>query len=354
MAGPGSRLWLLVPGDLDTPTGGYAYDRHMLAGLSGLGWGMEYRALDPGFPDTSPRAMEETAAIVSTIPDGSPVVVDGLAFAVLPELVRRESGRLDLIALIHHPLALEHGLSPLVAATLREQETRALAEARLVLVTSPATAHLLAGYRVPEARIRVVLPGTDPAPAALGSDGGPLRLICVASLTPRKGHDLLLHALAPLTHLDWRLDCVGSLDRDPDWAAEIHRLNHGLGLADRVHFTGVLDQPALDTLYHRSDLFVLPTRFEGYGMVFAEALARGLPIVTNRAGAVPQTVPEEAALMVEPGEVTGLTEALARVISDPELRTRLARASRECGLRLPTWSDSVGRFAAAIESRHDG
>lgn len=342
------RLWALIPGDLDTPTGGYRYDRRILAGLAGLGWRVEPCPLDSSFPEPTPAAQSQARQILAAIPDGGLVLVDGLAFGALPELAEAEGRRLRLVALVHHPLALETGLSPERAAALRNAEVRALAQARLILVTSRFTATLLAGWGVPWARLKVVEPGTDPAPAAQGARSGPLRLLCVASLTPRKGHDLLLCALAGLRDWSWHLDCVGSLDRDPAWAQGLFRLRDRLGLAGRVSLLGALADEELACRYGAAVLFVLPSRFEGYGMVFAEALARGLPILASYAGAIGETVPPEAGLLVSPNDPAALGQALLRLMADQALRRRLAEGARAAGSRLPSWQDAVAAFAAAL------
>ena len=243
------NLWFLVPGDLNTPTGGYRYDRRIMEGLRALGRQVEYRILDASFPQPTLAARDEVHGLLAGIPDGETVVVDGLAFGALPEVAESHGRRLGLIALVHHPLWLETGLDPRQAGALRASETRALAQARRVIVTSPATARLLQDHGVPADRIRVVTPGVDPAPAATGSAGPDLQLLCVATLTPRKGHDVLLRALAPLAPLPWHLHCVGSLDRDRHWAAELLRLRRDLGLDERVSFTGALGQAELDQRY---------------------------------------------------------------------------------------------------------
>ena len=304
--------------------------------------------LDSSFPAPKPAARSQARQVLAAIPDGGLVVVDGLAFGALPELAEAEGRRLRLVALVHHPLALEMGLSPERAVALRDAEVRALAQARLILVTSRFTATLLVGWGLPPGRLRVVEPGTDPAPAARGSGSRPLRLLCVASLTPRKGHDLLLRALAGLRDLSWHLDCVGSLDRDPAWAQGLHRLRDELGLAGRVSLLGTLADEELEGRYGVADLFVLPSRFEGYGMVFAEALARGLPILATRTGAIGETVPPEAGLLVPADDLAALGQGLRRLMADPALRRRLAKGARAAGLRLPTWQDAVAAFAAAL------
>ncbi len=325
--------------------------------MAGLGWRVEYRTLDTSFPSPTPAGREQARQVLAAIPNGGLVLMDGLAFGVLPELAEAEGQRLRLVALVHHPLALESGLSPERAAALRDAEARALAQARLIMVTSRFTATLLAGWEglgVPLGRLRVVEPGTDPAPFAQGSRSGPLRLLCVATLTPRKGHDLLLQALAGLRDRPWHLDCVGSLDRNPAWAEDLIRLRGDLRLAGRVSLLGSLDDEELERRYRAADLFVLPSRFEGYGMVFAEALARGLPILAARAGAVGDTVPAEAGLLVPPDDSLALGLALRRLMDDPALRRRLATGARAAGLRLPTWHQAVAGFAAALEGALHG
>ncbi len=329
------------------PTGGYGYDRRILAGLTGLGWRVELRSLTGSFPVPSAADLRQAATVLRSIPDAGLTVVDGLAFGALPELAQTQRERLRLVALVHHPLAQEPGLAEDLAARLRQSETRALAQARLVVVTSDFTARLLGDYGVPLVRIRVVEPGTDPAPESQGAPDGPPRLLSVGALIPRKGHDLLLRGLADLRDLPWRLDCIGCTDRDPDWTRALLRLREALGLRERVSFSGRLTAAELDRRYAEAHLFVLATRFEGYGMVFAEALARGLPIVALRSGAVPGLVPPGAGLLVPPEDPAALARALRAVLEDRDLRRGLAAGSRAAGARLPTWPRAAGAFAAA-------
>jgi glycosyltransferase involved in cell wall biosynthesis len=266
----------------------------------------------------------------------------------MPDIAEAESQRLRLVALVHHPLAEETGLPPGRARALREAERRALAAVAGVLVTSRSTARMLPDFGVAPERIQVVEPGTDPAPPALGSGTGTLSLLCVATLIPRKGHALLLDALAGLADRDWRLVCVGSLERDPETAAAVQARIHTLNLTERVLLAGELDEPALADCYARADLFVLPTLFEGYGMALAEALARGLPVIGTRVGAVPDTVPAGAGILVPPNDAASLREALRQVLRDEALRRRLAAGALAARAGLPSWQDASRRMAAAI------
>jgi glycosyltransferase involved in cell wall biosynthesis len=344
-----AALDLVLPGDPATLTGGYVYDQRILQGLAALGWQVATHRLDESFPVPTAAALEHARAALAAIPDGRIVVVDGLALGGLPGLAEAEAQRLKLVALIHHPLAEETGLDAAAARALREAEHAALAAVHRVVVTSRWTARVLADYDVPAGRIRVVEPGTDPAPAAHRSGGVSMTLLCVATLVPRKGHTVLFDALGRLRDRHWHLTCVGSPSRDPDTARGLERQIGNLGLAARISLAGEVDEETLARCYANADLFVLASYMEGYGMALAEAVARGLPVVSTRTGAIPETVPEDASLLVPPGDRDALAEALARVMDEPALAQRLAANALHARARLPTWDDASAQFACALE-----
>lgn len=343
-----SACCILIPGDWNTPTGGYTYDRRMVLALRDLGWTVEVHVLEGSWPHPGASDLAAAAQRIASLSDGTLVVVDGLAFGVLAEAVAPHAGRLRWVALVHHPLHLETGLSATERLQLLQRETHALGHARLVVVTSPATAADVIAMAVPPAHVAVVEPGTDPV--TLPSHprcGGPLRLLCVATLTARKGHRLLLQALGGLTHLDWELHNVGSASRDPDTAAALKALAAPLG--GRVQWHGEVDAQALKAHYAAADVFVLASLHEGFGMVVTEALAHGLPVVASDAGALAQTLPADAGLQVPAGDVAPLQAALARVMSDAALRERLAAGARAAAQRLPTWPQQARRLADVLE-----
>ena len=157
------RVVFAVPGGLDTPTGGYAYDRRIMTELRHLGWDVDYLNIGEGFPAPDEATRAAARSLLAAIPAGRPIVLDGLALGVLPDLAAELASRHPLVALVHHPLALESGLTAERADMLRRSEQAALAEVREVVVTSPATAKLVAsGYGVPAEHITVVKPGNDP------------------------------------------------------------------------------------------------------------------------------------------------------------------------------------------------
>jgi len=340
-----------VPGDLATPTGGYAYDRRIIAGLAALGWQIDVIDLGEGFPRPSPQTLAAARTLLARVPDHRTIVIDGLAFGVIPELAADLSRAHPLLALVHHPLALESGLSDGEARLFQSREIAALACARHIVTTSAATARLLAvDYGVAQENISVVRPGTDRAALARGrrgSDDGAVALLAVGAVVPRKGYDLLVAALARLEHLPWRLTIVGDCRRSPDMLRRLEADMARCGLAGRIRLRGALSADELASLYAASDVFVLPSRFEGYGMAFAEAIAHGLPVVGTRAGAIPDTVPSDAGVLVPPDDVEALAAALRRLIEDTHERARLAAGARAA--TFPTWQEQAALFAAVLD-----
>lgn len=344
-----AALRFVVPGNPASRTGGYIYDARICRGLSALGWRVTVCRLGEGFPFPDQQTLAAARRQLATPPGKTQAltVIDGLALAALPADLLRQ---LQPIALVHHPLAAETGLSAAAARQLRDRERAALALTRRVIVTSPATADVLSNdYGVDRRRLGVVLPGTDPAQLAPNPrPNGVAELLYVASVTPRKGHALLLRALLPLRTLPWRLRLIGSLYRDPACAWRVRRLSRLLGLNRRVEFCGELDAAALRRAYRRATLFVSASYYEGYGMALAEALARGLPVVAGAGGAVADTVPDAAGVLVPPGDRAALTQALRRLLSQPQRRLRLRHGARAARAALPTWEHTSRRFAAEL------
>jgi glycosyltransferase involved in cell wall biosynthesis len=345
------ELILAAPGDPATPTGGYVYDAHILAELRSRGREASALRLPDDFPEASQGSIDEALRLLGEPPPSATLIVDGLAYGVLPA---ERLAALDrpLVALVHHPLALESGLDPERAARLEAAERAALAVAAAVVTTSDRTAEMLATrFGVERARLHVARPGVDEAPRAAGSGEGAPVILTVATVTPRKNHLALAGALAGLQDLDWRWRIVGSLDRDPACAAALRRAIAEAGLADRVEFAGEVGAAALATSYASADLFALVSLYEGYGMAYAEALAHGLPTI---AGASAGFVPEAAGAVVDPLDAAGLKKELRRLIGDPEARRRAADRAWAEAERLPRWPAAAGifeRVAAALSGK---
>lgn len=336
-----------IPGDLSAPTGGYIYDRRMLALLAEQGISVRHLGLPGSYPAPSDADLAATSGLFACAPPGAVLLIDGLAYGAMPRSLIERIAQ-PIVALVHHPLCLETGLDAGRRQALRQLETEALSLARHVIVTSSATKRSLSeDFSVAQDRITVVEPGTDPARRAKGT-ARPVQMLAVGSVVPRKGYEILIDALLPLGHLDWRLDIVGSLDQSTDTARRVMEAIDAASLESRVTVHGAVAANRLPELYGRADLFVMPSLYEGYGMALAEALARGLAIVCTTGGAAGDTVPDAAALKISPGDARALTRALTRAIDDTRLRQRMSDAAWASAARLPRWCDTAHGIAEVL------
>jgi glycosyltransferase involved in cell wall biosynthesis len=253
--------------------------------------------------------------------------------------------------LVHMPLG--HRPPDYEAGAVRAREREVLAAAAAIVTTSEwARRRLGELYALPADRVHVAEPGVDAARLAPGSAAGDA-LLCVAALTPDKGHDVLLDALATATDLSWRCSCVGSLVRDPAFADAVRRRARNSGLGDRVRFPGPRTGAGLDRVYADADLLVLASHAETYGLVVTEALSRGLPVVATEVGGVTEALGHgddgtRPGLLVPPGDPAALGAALRAWLEDAELRDRLRRASRERRATLRPWAATASAVADVL------
>lgn len=345
---PSAPLTFVIPGDLQTRTGGYRYDARIVQGLRERSRSVDVVSLEGNYPFPDAVDLASADARLGQLPDGSQVLIDGLAGSTMPRVLARHASRLQLVLLIHHPLALETGLDAEQISWLESQEREALAQAERIITTSGSTAQTLQAYGVAARAIRTVCPAVDPAPLAAGSQDGHSSLLCVATLTPRKGHDVLLQALATLTSHPWQLICAGSAERDHQTRDRLQMLRQEFSLQDRVQFTGEINDPGLEMLYQQADLFVLASHHEGYGMVLDEAIAHGLPIIASDAGAIADTIPERAGLLFPAGDSQALARTIERWFCDAELRCGLRQAARSARLTQRDWAMAAAEFDEAL------
>ena len=334
-----------IPGDKDRKTGGFFYEATVLRGLNEAGLETEHLQLPDSFPNPTPQDMATTLAALRAIPKARPIILDGLVFgAIDPEGLAQVKA--PVIAMIHHPLGLETGLSPERAAFLRANEAAALQHVAHTIVPSAHTARILVqDFGANSEQISVASPGFE-RPVVCRVPALPPLILSVGLLTARKGHDVLLDALAQLTDLAWRAVIVGRA-HDVDVARTLRARRDQLGLVDRVDFAGELDDVVLVDHFNAAHIFALATRYEGYGMVLSEAMLFGLPIVTCNAGAVPDTV-GDAGILTQPDDPKAFANAIRGLLEDPEEARRYGRLSKERAEMLPTWTDTVSVFETVI------
>ena len=338
-----TSVHFVVPAGIDDParpSGGNAYDRRIADGLTAAGWTVHVHEVPGSWPSPDSQSLGALAAAVDSIPDGTVVLVDGLVASPSPEVLAPAAGRLRLVVLVHMPLK-------------QEREGTVLAAAAAVITTSAwARRALLDLYSLRADRVHVAEPGVEPAGLAPGTATAGA-LLAVAAVIPGKGHDLLLDALAPLKDLHWKCDCVGSVERDPAFVERLrHRALDG-GLDGRLCFSGVQPQGELGRRYAAADVLILPSRAETYGMVIAEALARGLPVVAAEVGGVPEALGRGAdgtrpGLLVPPDDGVALGEAIRSWLEDAPLRRRLRAAARERRASLTDWSATTSAVAETL------
>jgi glycosyltransferase involved in cell wall biosynthesis len=349
-----TEVHIIVPEDIDDParpSGGNTYDRRVCRGLAALGWTVHEHALPGAWPRPGKPGDAALARALGRIPDGAVVLLDGLIACTAPETLVPRARRLRQVVLVHMPLG--HRPPDDEAGAVRARERDVLAAAAAVVTTSAwARRRLGELYALPADRVHVAEPGVDAARLAPGRPAGDA-LLCVGALTPDKGHDVLLDALAMTTDLSWRCACVGSLVRDPTFADGVRRRARDGELGDRVRFPGPLTGRELDRAYAAADLLVLASYAETYGMVVTEALARGLPVLATEVGGVTEAVGHgedgtRPGLLVPPGDAAALGAALRGWLEDAELRDRLRRAARERRSTLRPWTATASEVADVL------
>jgi glycosyltransferase involved in cell wall biosynthesis len=357
-----TAVHVVVPDGIDDParpSGGNTYDRRICHGLAAIGWSVYERTVPGEWPRPDAAACTTLTAMIAGIPDGALVLLDGLIASTAPEVLVPAARRLRLVVLVHMPLGggrsgdgrSGDGRSGDDAAGAREGAV--LAAAAAVVTTSTWTRRwLLDRYVLLPDRVHVAEPGVDDAVLAPGTTAGG-ELLCVAAVTPNKGHDVLLAALSTLTDLPWRCVCVGSLERDPGFVDRLASQAREGGIGDRVCFTGPRAGADLDIAYAAADVLVLASHGETYAMVVTEALARGLPVVATTVGGLPEALGRAAdgsrpGLLVPPGDSAALAVALRRWLGDADLRQRLRHAARERRATLSGWSATSAKIARVL------
>jgi len=316
------HIRLIAAASLPAVSGAAIYNRTIAAGLTGLGHSVDL------VTDMSPP------------PPGVVALIDGSALPDMPA-----DALPGATALIHHPLSLE--TSPPDRA-LKAREAALFAAVRRIVTTSEQTADRIAGdFAVPSEKIAAIVPGIEDLRRCPGTAGPTSRILCLGQLIPRKGQDVLLRALARLFDLDWHLTIAGG-ENDPVYAHGLKALALELDIAQHVTFHPEATGSALEALWQDADLFALTSHYEGYGMVWAEALRRGLPVVATNTGAVPTLVPPDAGVVAAPGDVEQLSKAMRRLVFDRDLRRDMAEAAWQAGRTLPSWRDQAIRLAGVL------
>lgn len=341
----------LVPGSIQRRTGGSIYDRRIAEALQATGWHPRIEELDGAFPVADDASKAACRALFDRLVDDARLLVDGLVLPAMSHLLTDRPTSCTVI-LCHHPVVLESGWSDNELAALRQREAEGFAHASMVIAPSRRTLTDIAALGYPLKDGRHVHPGSDPvspAPEIRTTVGRPARLLCVANLAPRKGHDVLLEAMVQLADLDLHLTCVGAGSAAPEYANDIKEMAGRPQLEGRVSFTGDISPAELDAEYAAADIFVLASRHEGFGMVLSEAVRRGLPLVATRAGAIPEAAPAAATSLVPPDDPAALAAAIRELVTNPAAYSARGAAAHAAAWDLPDWTEAADKFAEALD-----
>lgn len=337
-----------IPGDRHRRTGGFIYESTVLDRLRALGHWIEHLQLPDAYPDPAPADIAETLRLLQGVPAEVPLILDGfIPGCAGADVLARISA--PIVPIIHHPLGLETGLPPGRAAHLLQSERDALVHTAHIIVPSPHTGQVLQDrFGVAPERLTIASPGFDTVPLPKVPVDPPL-ILAIGLLAKRKGHDVLIDALSRLTDLAWQARIVGGT-HDQRVTDALHAQVDRLALSDRVTFVGILGDRGIATAFAEASIFALATRYEGYGIVFGEAMQNGLPIVSCDGGAVADTV-GPAGDVVAVDDPAAFAEAIRRLLTDPDHYRHRAGASAARGRALPTWTDTAATIADAVD-RH--
>jgi glycosyltransferase involved in cell wall biosynthesis len=333
-------------------TGGHLYQRRMIEAAPAHGFEVLVTALKPA--PAPVLVMRTRDALSRAARDGTAgVLLDSIAASWAAPWLRRRTPELPVVGVVHQPPGgLEAGRA--VRPLLRRLDLSAYRRADLLIVTGQPVAEQLVASGLPLDRVRVVTPGVErtakAGPAPDLRRGRCAALICIANWQRRKGIDLLLDALAALPPELATLHLVGDPDADPPYTRRLRRRLEEKELPGRVVAHGILPHDRAIAMLLGADAFVLPSFEEPYGMVYAEALQAGLPVIGWRSGNLPRLVESGVeGLLAEPGDVAGLAACIRRLVEDEALRKAMAAAARRRSLRLPSWEDAAAAFFAAVQ-----
>lgn len=331
---------LITAGDPRRQTGGNLFIRAAQAALRQSGLACSELVLRDEWSAHAGSVLQ--AGLLEARP--SLVVVDSIALDnVAPHIpwIKNRLGASVMALMLMLPSELAHLEE---RDFIQQMESRLLSHADHIVVLSPDAAQAVRARGIDTNRISVVLPGKDGVPplSKTSTGDGTVRFLCVANWSPGKGIHVLIEAMArlgPAAHLD----LVGDTG-DNFYADYVHNLVNRNGLRGQVSVYGRLEGQDLAERYARASVFVLPSRRESFGIVYAEAMTFGLPVIACRVGPLPWLVGEECGLLVRPDSSDDLCGAMKTLASNTELRRTMGEAAFRRSEDLPTWQESAGSF----------
>lgn len=356
------RIGFIIYGSLDTLTGGYLYDKIVIQGLTKIGHEVEVISLPAGSYLSRLKPGFSLELCHRLLEGGFDVLIqDELchpSLFLLNRRLRKHADRPLLVALVHHVLCneprphwqnmflslIERSFLTSVDGFIHNSETTQQSVASLVEHSSPQVIAYPAGDRFGKVLSPEVIATRTHLP-------GPLKLIFLGIVIPRKGLLPLLSALASIDRDIWNLSIVGGLDFDPAYTAHAQKLTQQLGLSDSVRFLGPLQDEDLVEILSTSHLFCMPYAYEGFGIGILEAMAFGLPAIGSHTGAARETISHgENGFLLDTDDLSGLEPLLLQLHQDREQLQRMALTARATYVSRPRWQDNIAAIDTFLQT----
>lgn len=346
------RIGLLIYGSLNTISGGYLYDRKLVETLQGQGDEVELISLAAGSYE---RHLSDNLSIdlgrrLKAL-RAQVLLQDELNHPSLFWMNRRLKNQLPypLISIVHHLRSKEYRPT-WQNAIYRVIESAYLRSVDGFIYNSHASRQAVeAAVGQEPRRWRVIYPAGDRFNPDISeaeirgraSETGPLRVLFIGNVTRRKSLHVLIDALALRAEKDCHLTVVGNLQVEPTYVQEVHRQVRKEGLADRVTWMGPVDDAKLAGLLRTHQVLVVPSSFEGYGIVYLEGMSFGLPAIGTTAGGAGEIITHrQDGFLIEPGDAGCLAELLRSLQLDQAMLVRMSLAARQRYLAQPTWAQT--------------
>lgn len=344
------NIHFMAPGEIETLSGGQVYNSHILAGLEALGYNITMHYLGDDFPFPDELTIAKCKAIFKILPQGEPVIIDSLALGSLLPVLMEFYGKNPYIALLHLPFAFNEDIHPNQRDILAQQEKSVLAVTSAIVATSTYTSKIIANWLKLSPPVYIIPPGVEVNKRKFYWPPYPKRFICVSNYMPNKGQYILIKALTSLKHLNWQLYCFGHKNINPRYVDSLNSVVEKYSLHDKVFINEALTGNKLEEAYLDSDICVLPSYFETYGMVLTEALAHGIPVIASSGGGIRDTVPISMGLFFKPGDISELQSVIRTILADSWLYQRLCAETATYFKQANTWQQSVKKFEEVIKS----
>lgn len=344
------KIHFIIPGALEQLTGGYIYDQKIITGLSEKGYRVVIHNPGNDFPFPGRESLDQYHKILKAIEPGETVIIDSLALGPAEEIISLFSAQNPMVALMHLPLFMNPSFNEKEKKFFRLQETSVLSKMRVIIAVSRHTEQVIQECGVDPSKIQVISPRAESLKRKEKYPVAPRSLLCVANYTRNKGHSMLIEALCNQENSDWIMRCYGDQTMEKDCFAKLQQRVKSYGLENRILFNGPRPQEALPEIYLSSDLFILPSEYESYPMVLAEALVHGVPVVAAKAGGIPEVVPEGAGVFFKPRSIQSLGAAINAVIGNNGLYKNLCRTAAGYYKSAYSWNWNVGRFEQILKS----